>query len=288
MDHSKVLLNLGCGNSYHSDWVNLDLLPQSPEVTQADISKGIPYLNASVDVVYHSHLLEHLTRPDSKQLIADCFRVLKPGGTLRVAVPDLEQIAKQYLLTLETAWKTPSQECLANHNWMQLELLDQILRKESGGEMGPWLTNPDIPNKEFVLARIGNEIHNAHNCSAAPKTKTAFWPAYFAKLFTRLRNQAVRLLLGKKTLKQLEVSRFRESGEIHQWMYDRVALRELLSDAGFTRFRICNATQSQIQNFNHYQLDSVDSRPVKPDSIFVEADKPSDPAQGKAPHKSVA
>ena len=124
MDHSKVLLNLGCGNSYHSDWVNLDLLPQSPEVTQADISKGIPYPNASVDVVYHSHLLEHLNRPDSKQLIADCFRVLKPGGTLRVAVPDLEQIAKQYLLTLETAWKTPSQECLANHNWMQLELLD--------------------------------------------------------------------------------------------------------------------------------------------------------------------
>lgn len=62
-----------------------------------DLAKGIPASDNSLDVVYHSHMLEHLTAADGADFIGSCFRVLKPGGLLRVIVPDLELWARNYV-----------------------------------------------------------------------------------------------------------------------------------------------------------------------------------------------
>ena len=51
---------------------------------------GVPFESDSVDYLYSSHMLEHLYYDDAKRLLADMFRVLKPGGRLRLAVPDLD------------------------------------------------------------------------------------------------------------------------------------------------------------------------------------------------------
>jgi hypothetical protein len=57
-------------------------------------------------------------------------------------------------------------------------------------------------------------------------------------------------------------------------MYDRVSLSHLLAAVGFRQISVCAAEESRIENFAGYQLDSVEGRVRKPDSLFMEALKP--------------
>src|SRR5690349_21176406 len=97
------MLNLGCGASFHSSWANVDVVARDPTVICHDLRNPLPFAAGAFEVVYHSHVLEHLSREQARFLIAECFRVLRPGGFLRVAVPDLETICRLYLTHLEAA-----------------------------------------------------------------------------------------------------------------------------------------------------------------------------------------
>jgi hypothetical protein len=79
--------------------------------------------------------------------------------------------------------------------------------------------------------------------------------------------------LLKQDNNALEIGKFRNSGEIHQWMYDRYSLNKLLFNAGFQNITIKSAFQSQVPNWNKYQLDVKDGIVLKPDSIFIEGIK---------------
>jgi len=92
-----VCINLGCGSSTHDSWKNLDINPYVAGVEKWDSRNGIPAATNSVDIVYHSHLLEHLHQEDGEKLTKECYRILKPNGVLHIAVPDLEQICREYL-----------------------------------------------------------------------------------------------------------------------------------------------------------------------------------------------
>jgi len=92
-----TLLNLGCGQRFHPDWMNIDFVSHAPEVMAHDLTTGIPVPDNSADAVYHSHVLEHFSKSNGAAFIQECFRVLKPGGVLRVVVPDLEALALQYV-----------------------------------------------------------------------------------------------------------------------------------------------------------------------------------------------
>lgn len=69
-----------------------------PESTRVhDLTKGIPHEDGSVDVVYSSHMLEHLGPDQADFLLSEVWRVLKAGGTLRLIVPDLASAVQAYL-----------------------------------------------------------------------------------------------------------------------------------------------------------------------------------------------
>src|SRR6476646_9135325 len=87
---TPALLNLGCGQRFHPAWTNLDLTPTDSSIRRWDVTASLPFADASFDAVYHSHLLEHLPAEKALPFLRECRRVLKPGGTLRIAVPDLE------------------------------------------------------------------------------------------------------------------------------------------------------------------------------------------------------
>ena len=55
-------LNVGCGNKTHTDWVNIDMASNSPDVIVANILKGMPFPDNTFDVVYHSQVLEHFPK----------------------------------------------------------------------------------------------------------------------------------------------------------------------------------------------------------------------------------
>jgi predicted SAM-dependent methyltransferase len=57
----------------------------------------LPFADGSVDFIFNEHFIEHLTVEESRPVIMDMMRVLKPGGVMRIAMPDLEGIVHSYL-----------------------------------------------------------------------------------------------------------------------------------------------------------------------------------------------
>lgn len=103
--------HLGCGTIFIPGYLNVGFWPHLGEgalyanpngvegtyMLNHDLVKGIPAADNSLEVVYHSHLLEHLTYSEGIEFCNACFRVLQPGGLLRILVPDLELWARNYI-----------------------------------------------------------------------------------------------------------------------------------------------------------------------------------------------
>jgi predicted SAM-dependent methyltransferase len=274
-------VNLGCGVHFHRDWINIDFISNSDLVISHNLLNGIPLESNSVEVVYHSHVLEHLPKEKASEFIAECFRVLKPGGIIRVAVPDLEQIIRGYIeITEILKAQCENKKAWANYDWIMLEMYDQTVRSISGGNMGRYLTSGAIINKEFILERCGEEVGNIIN---SPEKYPEFkGQANFSLLkelyriirYKGIRELIVRILLGGE-YKLLQTSRFRLGGEIHLWMYDQFSLSRLLTQNSFENFLLTTAFESGIPNWPSFDLDGKNGMVRKPDSLFAEAKKPS-------------
>jgi predicted SAM-dependent methyltransferase len=124
-----VRVNVGCGSTPTPGWDNVDnsltvrlaafgplagllrrlRLVSAAHLAFARIARAeklkvapatrLPYADGSVDAVYSSHMIEHLDRPDAARFLAEAFRVLRPGGTLRVVAPDLRLLIDEYART---------------------------------------------------------------------------------------------------------------------------------------------------------------------------------------------
>lgn len=260
---SKRMLNVGCGRTFHPAWDNYDLAPASPEVHPIDLSRPLPFEDGIYDVVYSSHVLEHIDRSRVPALLGEFFRVLKPGGVVRVVVPDLEKVTREYLRQLDIA-ATGDADALVRHEWVTLELVDQLTRSFSGGFMGrTWASRP-LPSRDYIVERLGNEAK--------------VWLDRFDEDFAVGKYQPIApeaIYLSPPVEVDAEVA-FRRSGENHRWMYDRVSLGVLLCAAGFEHPRACAATESTLPHFAKYCLDTEqDGRVRKPDSLFMEAVRPA-------------
>ena len=110
-------IQFGCGLSAPGDWLNFDssptlrlqqlpviggLVPTGPygrfpnNVRYGDIVAGLPVPERSVELLYCSHVLEHLALADLRTALRNCRRVLKSGGMFRLVLPDLEFLISEY------------------------------------------------------------------------------------------------------------------------------------------------------------------------------------------------
>lgn len=83
--------------------INSKMYNWPAHVRYVDLLKPLPFANNSVDAVYASHVWEHLYRKDAERATRQILRILKPGGILRLAVPNLEHYCRVYLSELGSA-----------------------------------------------------------------------------------------------------------------------------------------------------------------------------------------
>lgn len=120
-----VCLNIGCADSVADGWINLDSSPtlristiplagkflvravnrptKFDNAVYGDIVRGLKVEPDSCDLVFASHVLEHLTMPDFDVALRNIYAYLRPHGLLRVIVPDLRAFIDSYRSEAEDA-----------------------------------------------------------------------------------------------------------------------------------------------------------------------------------------
>jgi predicted SAM-dependent methyltransferase len=121
-------INVGCGQTPTKGWMNFDnslslrlsKLPFLPEILlrvgllgknqyqfisfaransieYGDVTTGLPLPDRSVDVLYTSHMLEHLDQEEAVNFLREARRILRSGGVIRIAVPDISKQVQKYI-----------------------------------------------------------------------------------------------------------------------------------------------------------------------------------------------
>jgi predicted SAM-dependent methyltransferase len=167
MKKNIIKVNLGCGPSGVQGWINYDwgLLPllskfpwlrtiiikfgylpkeyntKWPKIYLVDIRKGLPLDDYSVDYIYSSHVFEHFEKWILLEILKECKRVLKKGGVMRIVIPDLKKMIRDYkgadnfcreFYGFKKDVKNPFKLFIRGHEWMyDNESLKDILKQIS-------------------------------------------------------------------------------------------------------------------------------------------------------------
>lgn len=105
LENETKKLQLGSGSNALTGWLNTNYYPKSDKVVHVDATKKFPFTDKTFDYIYNEHMFEHITINQGIDMLNECYRVLKPGGILRIVTPDF-----QFLLDLYNEEKTDSQK----------------------------------------------------------------------------------------------------------------------------------------------------------------------------------
>jgi predicted SAM-dependent methyltransferase len=97
-------LHLGCGTNIRPGWVNIDRVARVPGTVTDVCPTALPYPDGSVTEILAEHLFEHFTFAEEAAVWREVARVLRPGGTLTVEVPDFEWVCATFL-TARDEWR---------------------------------------------------------------------------------------------------------------------------------------------------------------------------------------
>lgn len=100
---SDLLVNFGTGGRGLPGWVNIDARSSHKDLYIAyDVRRRLPFANNSVRCIFIEHVIEHLDfESDIPNVFSEFLRILKPGGLLRIIVPDTERFVIAYALKSE-------------------------------------------------------------------------------------------------------------------------------------------------------------------------------------------
>ena len=108
------MLFRSCGANYQDGWVNLDIESLFADVLH-DLRMPLPFETDAADYIYCEHFIEHVSIEEGLSFFAECRRVLKNNGVLRVSTPDLRWLIAQYVAGSTDEWRdvgwSPSTTC---------------------------------------------------------------------------------------------------------------------------------------------------------------------------------
>ena len=91
-------LHLGCGKHLLAGWLNSDLRADPCRgVIGVDATRRLPFDDGVFERVFSEHMIEHIPYSSGVQLVEECFRVLRPGGVIRISTPDFRFLVNLYL-----------------------------------------------------------------------------------------------------------------------------------------------------------------------------------------------
>ena len=88
-------LHLGCGAHRLDGWHNVDLVIAPAVDVRIDCSGELPFRTGAIAFIHTEDLIEHLDLPGGRKLLGECFRILRPGGVLRLLTPDLAALIRK-------------------------------------------------------------------------------------------------------------------------------------------------------------------------------------------------
>lgn len=104
-------LHLACGDNILEGWTNIDL---NGDISW-DLTKALPVRPGVIELIFCEHFIEHITLNQAQAFLAECFRCLRPAGTLRLSTPSLVKIVAEYVLGRTSEWEdvgwTPATPC---------------------------------------------------------------------------------------------------------------------------------------------------------------------------------
>jgi predicted SAM-dependent methyltransferase len=94
--HSVRKLQIGSYRNPLPGWFNTDICILKPSVVYMDATKPFPLPSNSFDYVYSEHVIEHLPYKEGMFMLRECFRILRPGGRVRMATPSLDAMFRMF------------------------------------------------------------------------------------------------------------------------------------------------------------------------------------------------
>lgn len=92
----RALLNMGCGGNIKAEFCNLDYFWRPGVDVVWDVTRGLPFADGYLGGIFTEHMIEHLAFEQTQNLLNECYRVLAPGCTLRIVMPDGEIYLSEY------------------------------------------------------------------------------------------------------------------------------------------------------------------------------------------------
>jgi SAM-dependent methyltransferase len=94
--HETRALNIGCGRGVLPGWFNVDYFAVYQGQFFMDATARFPIPDDSLDYIRSEHMIEHVPYLSAMYMLRECRRVLRPGGIVRIATPDLRKLARLY------------------------------------------------------------------------------------------------------------------------------------------------------------------------------------------------
>lgn len=119
-----IKINFGCGTNRLTGWQNYD--------AEVDITQPLPFGDGIADFMFAEHVVEHVTYEQALAFFRECYRVLKRGGVLRIAVPSIERVMTRG----DESYFTFASKWTKNHEVSRRAAMDAILHAH--GHQAPW------------------------------------------------------------------------------------------------------------------------------------------------------
>lgn len=164
----KVYINLGCGNYTSPEFLNIDAVPFKHTHKLGNIEDLSDFPSNSADMIYASHVIEHIPRNDVLKSFKEWHRVLKPGGILRFGVPDFDRLIEIYNASNKKPESIENQLLGQNegyddhHTIWNFDYAERMLRKAGfTGEVRRWdadnVDHHSFKDKTNRFAEIGDK-----------------------------------------------------------------------------------------------------------------------------------